>query len=175
MSQRMRELLYAIRTPLALWMREASGCWAVLAMISLPGSSQVSFQLPAPGRSVAPPSGYCTPALFHWVSDLYFHSFSTPLLEVWSNINTQSRFSVTAELLHERLDHRDLVPTRPPSLGLRPDCCHSWQAAGYCFKGCSRDSLDLSTENGVLIKHRKIHNHPKLLVCPFLDSGITSI
>ena len=69
-----------------------------------------SFQLPAPGQSVAPPQSHCTPALFHWVSVLCFHSFSTPLIEVWSNINTQSRFSVTAELLHKRLDHCDLIP-----------------------------------------------------------------
>ena len=30
-------------TPLALWMREASGLWALLAMSCLPGSSQVHF------------------------------------------------------------------------------------------------------------------------------------
>lgn len=172
MSQRMREQLHPIPTPLALWMREASGLWALLAMSRLPGSSQVSFQLPPPGHSGSSteplqpssvPLGLCS----------LFPQISTPLLEVWSNINTQSRFSVSAELLHKRLDHCDLIPTWPPFLGLRPDCCHSLQAAGYCFKGCSRGSLDLSTENGVLIKHRKIHNHSNLLVCPFLESGIT--
>ena len=43
MSQRMKEQLHHTPTPLALWMREASGLWALLAMSCLPGSSQVHF------------------------------------------------------------------------------------------------------------------------------------